>query len=154
MNAMKNTTRWFGWTALMLPLHMSEQLLFGIGELAMIRRILAGYYQWFQQPDYGTVLLVTIVGTLVVSLTFGILVGGLLKEIALSVWALIAIGEIHHIIESLAALRYTPGTATAIPYVVFGVLLMLAIVREHRDRVKPPSSRPRRRSRASLSNSP
>jgi len=119
----------------MLPLHMSEQMLFGIGELAMLKRILAHYYGWFQQADYGTVLLVALFGTLVVSLTYGILAGGLLKEISLSVWALIAIGEIHHIIESLSALRYTPGTATAIPYVTFGVLMMIAIFREHRARV-------------------
>jgi len=131
---MNNSTRWFGWIALTLPLHMSEQLLFGIGELAMLRRILAVYYRWFQQPDYGTVLLVTIVATLVVGLTYGILAGGLLKEIALSVWAAVAIGELHHIVESIAARRYTPGSATAIPYVVFGVLLLLAIFREHRDR--------------------
>jgi hypothetical protein len=136
---MKSTTYWYGWTALMLPLHMSEQLMFGIGELAMLKRMLAIYYRWFHQPDYGTVVLVTIVGTLVVGLTYGILVGGMLREIALSIWALVAIGEIHHIVESVAVLRYTPGTATAIPYVIFGVLLMRAVVREHRERVTAQS---------------
>jgi hypothetical protein len=119
---------------------MSEQLLFGIGELATLKRILAVYYSWYRQPDYGTVVLVASVGTLIVGLTYGILVGGLLKEISLSLWALIAMGEVHHLIESLAALRYTAGTVTAIPYVIFGVLLMQAVVREHRERVKAAAS--------------
>ena len=38
---MQPSTRWFGWIALIAPLHMSEQLLFGIGELATLKRILA-----------------------------------------------------------------------------------------------------------------
>ena len=139
---MQPSSRWFGWIALIAPLHMFEQLIFGIGELAALKRILAHYYCWFQQPDYGTVLLVTLFGSLMFGLTYGILAGGLLKELSLSVWALIAIGEVHHIIESLNALRYTPGAATAIPYVTFGALLMAAIFREHRARVKAgPSPR-------------
>jgi hypothetical protein len=75
------------------------------------------------------------VGTLIVGLTYGILAGGLLKEISLSMWALLAIGEVHHITESFTALRYTPGAVTAIPYVIFGVLLMQAVFRERRERV-------------------
>jgi hypothetical protein len=110
---MKPTTHWFGWVAPMVPLHMSEQLLYGIGELATLKRILAVYHGWFQQPNYGTVLLVASVGTLIIGLTYGILAGGLMKKISLSVWALFAIDEVHHVIESLAALRYTPGAATA-----------------------------------------
>ena len=102
---MQPSTRWFGWIALIAPLHMSEQLLFGIGELAALKRILGVYYRWFQQPDYGTVVLVAVAGSLLFGLTYGILVGGLLKEISLSAWALIAIGEIHHIVESLRNLR-------------------------------------------------
>ena len=140
---MQLSTRWFGWIVLIAPLHMSEQVLFGIGELATLKRILAIYYRWFQQPDYGTVLLVAIGATLVLGLTYGILAGGLLKEISLSVWALIAIGEIHHIIESVSAFRYTSGSVTAVPFVIFGVLLMRAVVKEHRARAKATSLNPR-----------
>ncbi|HTT24326.1 MAG TPA: amidohydrolase family protein [Candidatus Sulfotelmatobacter sp.] len=137
---MQRSTRWFGWIALIAPLHMSEQLLFGIDELARLRRVLAVYYSWFQQPDYGTVVLVAVVGTLLLGLTYGILAGGLLKEISLSIWALLAVGEVHHIVETIAAGRYTPGTATAIPYVTFGILLRFSIVREHRQRGQATSS--------------
>lgn len=113
---MRASTRWFGWTALMLPLHMSEQLIFGIGELATIRRVLAVYYGWFQQPDYGTVVLVTITGTVILSLIFAILVGGRSRPIAVGILNLAALGEVHHPIETIHAGHYTPGTATSIPY--------------------------------------
>jgi hypothetical protein len=114
----------------MLPLHMSEQLLFGIGELAIIRSFLVVYYYgWFREPDYGTVVLVTIVGTLVVGLTFGILLGGIWKRISLGVWALLAVSEMHHIVETIHAGHYTSGTLTAIPYMIFGLLLLRAVVR-------------------------
>jgi len=111
---------------------MCEQLVFGIGELAMIRRVLAIYYGWFEQPDYGTVLLVTVVGTLVCGLTFAILVGGVWQRISLAIWSLVALGEIHHIIETIGAGHYTPGTVTAVPYVAFGFLLMRTVLSEGR----------------------
>jgi hypothetical protein len=132
----KESTRWFGWTILMLPLHMGEQLLFGIGELTTLKHIIAGFLGLFHQPDYGIVVLVTAVATLVCGVTFGILLGGLAQEVSLSFWALVAIGEIHHLIETIGAGHYTPGTITAIPYVVFGVLMMRAIVKGHRARVR------------------
>jgi len=33
---MQESTRWFRWTVVLLALHMSEQLMFGIGELAAL----------------------------------------------------------------------------------------------------------------------
>jgi hypothetical protein len=132
---MKSTTRWFGWTAVMLPLHMGEQLLFGISELAALKRVIAGYLAWFRDPDYGIVLLVTAIGTLICGLTFGILVGGLARKISLGFWAAIAIGEVHHIIESVCAGHYTPGTVTAIPYIAFGILLLRAVALENSEPV-------------------
>ena len=131
---MKDTTRWFGWITFIAPIHMGEQMLFGVGELAALKKILAGYLAWFHQPDYGIVLLVAAIGTLIFGLTFGILVGGLAKEISLGFWAAIAVGEIHHVIETIRAGHYTPGTITAIPYIVFGAMLIRAIAREHRER--------------------
>jgi hypothetical protein len=114
---------------------MCEQLMFGIGELAVMKRVIAEYLGWFHQPDYGIVLLVAAMGTLIFGLTFGILVGGLAKDISLGFWAAIALGEVHHVIETIVAGHYTPGTITAIPYIAFGALLLRAIAREHRDRV-------------------
>ena len=118
---MKDSTVWFGWTVVILVLHMSEQLLFGIGELAPLKRILTVYYGWFQQPDYGTVILVTVLATLINLLFFGILCGGLWQRISVGVFGLIGITEVHHIIETIYAGHYTPGTVTAVAYVVVGI---------------------------------
>jgi hypothetical protein len=61
--------------------------------------------------------------------------GGRAQDISLGFWAAIALDEVHHVIETIVAGHYTPGTVTAIPYIAFGALLLRAIVREHRDRV-------------------
>jgi hypothetical protein len=129
---MKSSTRWFGWTVVLLALHMSEQLVFGIGELTALKRILAVYYGWFEQPDYGTVILVTVIATLVNLLFFGCLCGGLWQRTAAGFFGLIGIAELHHVIETIRAGHYTPGTVTAVPYVAVGILLLRALVREHR----------------------
>jgi len=139
---MRASTRWFGWTALMLPLHMSEQLIFGIGELATMRRVLAVYYRWFQQPDCGTMVLVTITGTLILSLIFAILVGDRSRPIAVGILNLAALGEVHHLMETIHAGHYTHGTATAILCVVFGILVLRALIREHREATGASAPRP------------
>jgi len=130
---MKNSTRWFGWIVVIAALHITEQLVFGIGELAQVKRMLAVYYGWFQQPDYGTVLLVAVVVTLVLSMMFGILVGGKWRTISLSFMGLLAMTEVHHLIDAISAGGYNPGIITAIPFIAFGVLLLRALVREHRE---------------------
>jgi hypothetical protein len=140
---MSNSTKWFGWLCLIMPFHMIEQLIFGIDELAMIRRVLSVYYGWFADPDYGIVLLVAVVGSLVGLLAFLIDRGGNGRCIALGVFGLLGVGEVHHLVETIAAWHYTPGSVTAIPYIVFGVLLLRAVVREWQGtvaRIQPDAS--------------
>ena len=127
---MNATTRWFGWLVVILPLHMLEQMAFGLDELARLRQVLGIYFGWFVEPDYGVVLLVTIVATLVNYLVYLILRGGTGRRIALTVFGILGVGELHHLLETAVALRYTPGTLTAVPYVIFGVLLLLAVRHE------------------------
>jgi len=137
---MKNSTRWFGWIVVITALHMSEQLVFGIGELAIIKRILAVYYGWFQQPDYATVVLVTIIATLVNALMFGLLMGGKWRGISLGFMGFLGLGEVHHVIEAIHARGYNPGLITAIPFMVFGGLLLAAVVRERHEEVANAAS--------------
>jgi hypothetical protein len=52
-----------------------------------------------------------------------------------------ALGEVHHIVESAYAGRYTPGRVTAVPYILFGVLFLQALIRErHREKATPGTS--------------
>jgi hypothetical protein len=108
----------------MLPLHMCEQLVFGIDELAKLKQVLAVYYSWFGEPDYGTVVLVIVVGTLVNLLALLIAWGGSARRAALIVFGLIGVLEVHHLIETAAAGHYVSCTFTAIPYMIFGWLLI------------------------------
>jgi uncharacterized membrane protein YeaQ/YmgE (transglycosylase-associated protein family) len=130
---MHTVTRWLGWLVVILPLHMIEQLLTGLDELATLRRVLAVYFGWFTNPDYGIVVLVTLVATLVNYLAYLIAKGGRGRLVSLGVFGFLGVNEIHHLVETVATGRYTPGTLTAIPYVVIGALLIMAVVREWRD---------------------
>src|SRR5262249_5426987 len=123
---MKSSARWFGRTVAILAVHMSEQLMFGIGELAPLKRPVAAYYTWFKQADYGTVALVTVVATLINLLIFGILTGGLWREISIGIFGVISVSEVHHLMETAQA-GCTPGTIKAIPYVAVGVVMLRAL---------------------------
>ena len=129
---MPTTTRWFGWFLLILPLHMIEQLGFGLEELTTLKRALEKYYAAFASPNNATVVLVTVVATLVYLCIFGALVGGRARLVVLASFGVIGLSEAHHVIETLLSGRYTSGTQTSIPYIAVGVALCRAVVREWR----------------------
>ena len=129
---MKSSTRWFGWIALVTVLHMTEQLVFGLGELQNLKRMIGVWDGWFQDTDTATVALVTIVAGLLYLAIFSILSGGRARFVALLALNMAALGEVHHVIESAYAGGYTPGTVTAVPYVAFGILFLRALVHERR----------------------
>jgi hypothetical protein len=129
---MQDIRRWFLWTLIIGPIHMGEQLLTNITELQELKGFLANYYTLFRDPDYGTVVLVTIGFTLVNLIVYGLLAGGRLRLLAVGFFALVAIGEIHHIVKTVVNFAYFPGAVTAIPFFLFGLLLLRAVIREWR----------------------
>jgi hypothetical protein len=66
-------------------------------------------------------------------LVFSILLGGRAKFLALVTFNMVALMELHHVMETIAAARYTPGLVTAIPYIALGVLFLRALIRESKD---------------------
>jgi len=132
MNA-REIRRWFGWTVIIGPLHMGEQLLFGIDELQELKRFAAIFYGWFRNADYATVVLVTVMFSFVNLIVYALLMGGKWRLIAIGFFAMVALGEVHHIVKTILHLSYFPGTVTAIPFVGFGLLLLRALIREFRD---------------------
>ena len=129
---MSASTRWFGWITVMLVLHMTEQLIFGLQELQNLKRMIAAYDSWFSNVDTATVGLVTIGAGLLFFAIFCILKGGRARIAALVALGLIAVSEVHHLIETGFAGHYTPGTVTAIPFVACGVLFLRALIKEYR----------------------
>ena len=123
---MSRSTKWFLLISAVFPLHMGEQLIFGIGELTKIKQVLAVYYGWFSDDDYATVVLVILIGSAVNLLAVLIALGGHFRRAAFVAFGLIGVSEVHHIAETIAAAAYTSGTATAVPYMAFGLLLIRA----------------------------
>jgi len=134
---MREIQRWFGWMVLIGPVHIGEQLLFGIDELAEIKRVLAVYHSWFRDPDYGTVVLVGIVVTSVMLMVYGLLVGGRWPLFVAGFFGVVGVAELHHLVKTLLHLFYFPGTVTAIPFIAIGVLLLRAVVREFQGTPSP-----------------
>ena len=130
--AMASIRRWFAVLIVVAALHMTEQLVFGLEELDMIRRVLARYHAMFANPDFGTVLLVTIGMLLVLLLIDGVLLGGRPLRWVMGFFVVLSISEIHHLIESVAQRRYVPGLVTGTVWVGVGVMLARATRRQAR----------------------
>ena len=116
------------------PLHMAEQLLFGIDEFFSIKASVASYYTWFEPAaaDHATVILITVVWTMVSLLFFALLSEGIPRLVVLGIFGLFGAQEVHHVIESLQKGAYDPGVVTCVPYAVLGALLLSAVWREFR----------------------
>ena len=116
------------------PLHMAEQLLTSIEEFYSIRRLLGGYYAWFDPAaaDWATVILITIAWTVCSLLMYALLLEGWPRLIVLGGFGLLGIQELHHVAESVAKGGYDAGVVTCVPYAVVGALLVAAVWREAR----------------------
>jgi len=127
---MKDLRRWFGWLVIIGPIHMAEQVWFGLDELEELRGMMAAYYSQFLNPDLGTVALVIGAVTFVQVLLYAMLVGGRWKLLAAGFFGLAGVGEVHHVVKTLLHGDYFPGCVTAFPYMAIGVMVLLAVVRE------------------------
>jgi len=132
MKNLNATARWIGAIGIIDVLHLTEQMLFGLGELATLKKALVHYYTWFQQPDYGTVLLAMIASATLFSVICAAMAGGMGRVAAGGFVGVIAISEVHHLCETVSAGHYTAGSVTAIPYFAAGVMLFRALLRERR----------------------
>jgi hypothetical protein len=110
------------------PLHMAEQLLFGIEEFFSIKAYIASYYTWFEAAaaDHATVTLITVVWTMTSLLFYALLREGTARLVVLGIFGLFGVQEVHHVIESMQKWAYDPGVVTCVPYAVLGALLLSA----------------------------
>ena len=128
--------RWFALLVLIGPIHIGEQLMFGLDTLYELQAMMAGYYSQFSNPDVGTVMLVIIVVTLVQSLLLAALAGGRWRLLVAGLFGILGVGEAHHIIQTFAQGKYFPGLVTSFAYVWIGVMVLRAVIREWP--VRPP----------------
>jgi hypothetical protein len=117
------------------PMHMAEQLLFGIEEFFSIQGYVTSYYTWFEPAaaDHATVILITVVWTMTSLLFYGLLRGGTARLVVLGIFGLFGAQEVHHVIESLQTGAYDPGLVTCVPYALLGALLLSAVWQEFKQ---------------------
>ena len=116
------------------PMHMAEQLLFGIEEFFSIKRCVASYYTWFEPAaaDHATVILITVVWTMTSLLFYALLHEGTPRLVVLGIFGLFGAQEVHHVVEALQKGAYDPGLVTCVPYAALGALLLSAVWHEHK----------------------
>ena len=112
------------------PIHMAEQMAFGIEEFHMIQRtVINPYYSLFPaaRADWASVLLITMTGSILSLMFYALLAGGSARLLALAAFALMGIGEIHHVFEAIAKTAYDPGVITSLAYCWYGCSLLSAV---------------------------
>jgi hypothetical protein len=134
------------------PVHMAEQMAFGIEEFHMIQRtVINPYYAWFAaaDADWASVLLITIVGSILSLAFYALTVGGIARTLALATFGLLGISEIHHVVDAIAKAAYDPGVVTSVAYCWFGCALLSAVGDQFRlSRMTPVAARERSASAA------
>jgi hypothetical protein len=122
-----NDITWlFGLLVIVGPLHMIEQMLFGIDELYEMKRLVAMYHSWFSNKDVGTVVLVTIAGASVLLMMYGLIRGGRWRLAVVGLVGLLSAGEAHHVVRVVLSGHYNPGVITCVPFATIGVFLVYA----------------------------
>jgi hypothetical protein len=118
------------------PLHMIEQLLFGIEELQEMKRVFGAYYALFADPDIATVTLVTIIGASILFMVYGLIAGPVSRFAVLGIFGILSIGECHHVLRVVVTNGYNPGVLTSIPFTIVGVLLVSAVWRAYQKETR------------------
>jgi hypothetical protein len=127
---MTNVPRLFLFATLMVPVHVAEQLLFGIDELYELRSMAWDMVSWLPDPDFGIVVQVGVVTTLVLSLCWAFMVGGLPRLIASGFFGFQFMVESHHILKTIISGEYFPGAVTATVLVGIGAMIVMSVWNE------------------------
>jgi hypothetical protein len=131
---MERTSKLLLWLMIIGPLHMGEQLLFGVEELNLFKGPIRNYYEALAPvgTDRATVILITLVVTFFTLLCFAILIGGKPRLAALAIFGLLGANEGHHVVQAVVNGGYDSGLITCIPYSAAGFMLLNALWHEFR----------------------
>jgi len=122
--------RWFGALVVIGPIHMLEQIWFGLDELQELKGLMAQYYSLFRDSDLATVCLVITMVTVVQLIVYGAIAGGRWRLLAAGSFGFAGVGEVHHLIKTVVHGAYFPGVVTSFGYVLFGLMILRAVWRE------------------------
>jgi len=126
---MRAISRSYRWVLVTGIVHVAEQLGLGLDERDDATRLLAACASVFGDADYATVALLIAASGLGLLLFLATLAGGRSRMRAAGLFGVVAVADIHHVVETVARRAYSPGTASAIMLVGAGVFLLHAVVR-------------------------
>ena len=131
---MNNVPRLFLLTTAMIPVHIAEQLVFGIDELYELRQMAWDMVSFLPDPDYGIVVQVGVMTTLVLALCWSFMVGGMPRLVAAGFFGLQFMVESHHIVKTILHGAYFPGAVSAVVIVGLGAMIVTSVWREFSGR--------------------
>lgn len=116
----------FLWIVVVGAAHMAEQIVFGVEEYHMLRRLIGGWWDLFPDrfSDQASVLLITIVFTSMSLMIFAALVGNGAALAVVALFGVLGVQEAHHWVEAIEKEAYDPGLVTSFAYVWVGALIL------------------------------
>lgn len=132
---MSRTQKLFLLLGLVGPIHMVEQMFFGIDEFYMLRDSLQGWYGLFpaEKSDHASVGLITLAGAVFTAMFVALSAGGKARLFVLGVFGLFGVSEVHHVIEAFMHGGYDPGLVTSLAYAGFGAALFMSVLKDWRQ---------------------
>ena len=134
-------------TPLSIQAFTAEQLELGRDDLDDAKRLLAATNAVFGDAYYASVVLLTAATGLTLLLLLATLAGRRSRMRAAGVFGVIAVAELHHVVETIARRAYSPGTASAVLLASAGALLLHTVGRELKASAPSPlwiGTRPKR----------
>jgi hypothetical protein len=144
---MRAISRSFRWMLVMGIVHVAEQLGLGLTDLDDAQRLWAACHGLFGGADHATVVLLIAATGVALLLFLATLAGGRSRMRAAGFFGVIAMAELHHVVETIVRGVYTPGTASGVLVVGAGAFLLHAVVRELQASAPSPlwiGTRPKR----------
>jgi hypothetical protein len=127
---MQRLQRLFLLAAALIPVHIAEQLMFGIDELYELRSQVGVFYSLSADADRVTVVLVGAVVTLVLLCFYAFMAGGTPRLIAATFFGFQFMYEFHHVAKTIARGEYFPGAVTSLGLVAVGAAVVATAWRE------------------------
>src|SRR5262245_489769 len=127
---MTSVPRLFLFVIFMIPLHIIEQLVFGIDELYELRTMAWDMVSWLPDPDYGIVVQGGVSTAFGLARWWAFMGGRIPRLIASGFFCFQFMVESHHVVKTILHGAYFPGAVTATVIVGLGAMIVANVWRE------------------------
>ena len=121
---MERLQKLFGWAIVLLWVHMTEQIMFGLDELYELQAVYAKFATLFTNADLAAVVMVTIITSVVFLFCYGLMIGGRAALAVFTYFGLEFTYELHHVFKTITHGEYFPGAVSSIAIATVGCLIL------------------------------